>query len=141
MLAPVQYRCRWVSVTHLNTGSGVTDDMCAGCAWWYRRQQLASEASRTEAAAAAAAEADAVWQEVLMQTEEDLEKRAETDSERLATLQRTAEEVGRPCMSPHQENKVAHATAAESASDRCDVQHPRCLVSSLADDLVTHRVS
>jgi hypothetical protein len=32
-----------------------------------------------------------------MQTEEDLEKRAQTDSERLATLQRTAEEVGRSC--------------------------------------------
>lgn len=31
--------------------------------------------------------------EVLMQTEEDLEKRAQTDSERLSTLQRTAEEV------------------------------------------------
>ncbi len=62
------------------------------------RQQLASEASRAEAAAAAAAEADAVWQEVLMQTEEDLEKRAETDSERLATLQRTAEEVSRTCL-------------------------------------------
>lgn len=60
------------------------------------RQQLAAEANRTEAAAVAAAEADVVWQEVLMQTEEDLEKRAQTDSERLATLQRTAEEVGRP---------------------------------------------
>lgn len=59
------------------------------------RQQLAAEASRAEAAAAAAAEADAVWQEVLMQTEEDLEKRAITDSERLATLQHTAEEVWR----------------------------------------------
>lgn len=41
----------------------------------------------------AAAEADAVWQEVLMQTEEDLDKRAETDSGRLAMLQWTAEEV------------------------------------------------
>lgn len=41
----------------------------------------------------AAAEADAVYQEVLLQTEEELEKRAVTDSERLATLQRTAEEV------------------------------------------------
>lgn len=37
-----------------------------------------------------------MWQEVLMQTEEDLEKRAETDSERLATLQRTADEVSMP---------------------------------------------
>lgn len=34
-----------------------------------------------------------MWQEVLMQTEEDLEKRAITDSERLATLRHTAEEV------------------------------------------------
>jgi prophage DNA circulation protein len=61
------------------------------------RQQLAAEADRTEAAAVAAAEADVVWQEVLMQTEEDLEKRAQTDSERLAALQRTAEEVGKSC--------------------------------------------
>lgn len=57
------------------------------------RQQLSTESARAEAAAVAAAEADAVYQEVLLQTEEELEKRAVTDSERLATLQRTAEEV------------------------------------------------
>lgn len=61
------------------------------------RQQLASETLKAEAAAAAAAEADAVWQEVLMQTEEDLDKRAETDSARMAILQRNAEEVGSSC--------------------------------------------
>jgi hypothetical protein len=72
------------------------------------RQQLASEASRTEAAAAAAAEADAVWQEVLMQTEEDLEKRAETDSERLATLQRTAEEVSMTPRTGRSSKTVTH---------------------------------
>jgi hypothetical protein len=65
------------------------------------RQQLAAEATRAEAAAVAAAEADAVWQEVLMQTEEDLDKRAETDSGRLAMLQRTAEEVRSPIL-PYQ---------------------------------------
>lgn len=66
----------------------LTDTWMGSC-----RQQLSAEATRAEAAAVAAAEADAVWQEVLMQTEEDLDKRAETDSGRLAMLQRTAEEV------------------------------------------------
>ena len=59
------------------------------------RQQLASEASRAEAAAAAAAEADAVWQEVLLQTEEDLEQQAERDGERLAAARHEAGEVRR----------------------------------------------
>lgn len=58
-----------------------------------RRQQLAAEAARADAAVTAASEAEAVWQEVLMQTEEDLDKRAEYDGNRLAAAQRTAEEV------------------------------------------------
>jgi hypothetical protein len=57
------------------------------------RQQLASEAAKSETAAAAAAEAAAVWQEVLMQTEEDLELQAERDGDRLAAARHEAGEV------------------------------------------------
>lgn len=54
---------------------------------------MASEAAKAESAAAAAAEAAAVWQEVLMQTEEDLELQAERDGDRLATARHEAGEV------------------------------------------------
>uniref|UniRef100_A0A383W626 Uncharacterized protein n=1 Tax=Tetradesmus obliquus TaxID=3088 RepID=A0A383W626_TETOB len=57
------------------------------------RQQLAAEAAKGESAAAAAAEAAAVWQEVLMQTEEDLELQAERDGDRLAAARHEAGEV------------------------------------------------
>jgi hypothetical protein len=57
------------------------------------RQQLAAEAAKSESAAAAAAEAAAVWQEVLMQTEEDLELQAERDGDRLAAARHEAGEV------------------------------------------------
>lgn len=55
--------------------------------------QLAVEMARADAAAVAAKEADAVWQEVLMQTEEEVEARAEADGTKLAATQRSAEEV------------------------------------------------
>lgn len=57
------------------------------------RQQLAAESARAHAVAAAAADADAVYQEVLQEQEEELAMKAETDSNRLMTAQRTAAEV------------------------------------------------
>jgi hypothetical protein len=63
-----------------------TSDACC-------RQQLASESAKAESAAAAAAEAAAVWQEVLMQTEEDLELQADRDGDRLAAARHEAGEV------------------------------------------------
>ncbi|KAF8067333.1 CFAP57 [Scenedesmus sp. PABB004] len=56
-------------------------------------EQLAAETARAEGAAAAAAEAAAVWEEVLVQTEEDLEQQAERDGGRLAAAQHDAGEV------------------------------------------------
>eukprot|EP00879_Flechtneria_rotunda_P002831 GHRR01003044.1.p1 GENE.GHRR01003044.1~~GHRR01003044.1.p1 ORF type:complete len:947 (+),score=451.86 GHRR01003044.1:130-2841(+) len=56
------------------------------------RQQLCAEIAKSDGVAAAAAEAESVWHEVLLQTEEDLEAQAERDSERLASAQLAAGE-------------------------------------------------
>eukprot|EP00775_Hariotina_reticulata_P011301 gene11301-11451_t len=57
------------------------------------RQMLAAQAAKADGAAAAAAEEAAVWQEVLMQTEEDLEEQAERDGDRLAAARHEAGEA------------------------------------------------
>jgi len=54
---------------------------------------LAAQAAKADSAAAAAAEEAAVWQEALMQTEEDLEEQAERDGDRLAAARHEAGEV------------------------------------------------
>lgn len=74
---------------------------CALLCVYVCRQQLSAEAAKSEAAAATAAEAAAVWQEVLLQTEEDLEQQAERDGERLAAARHEAGEVSKgQCQPP-----------------------------------------
>ncbi|KAF6260716.1 hypothetical protein COO60DRAFT_1637364 [Scenedesmus sp. NREL 46B-D3] len=94
------------------------------------KQQMASEAAKAESAAAAAAEAAAVWQEVLMQTEEDLELQAERDGDRLATARHEAGEAEMKLKA--EINILLRSNSRLKADKAADTAHMEALASQLS---------